>query len=307
MTLRSYLFSFPERMVRSVVGLGAGVTREVGEVALPGSLRRTQLYRNLVDTLLRFLIERVGQVEGVYGQDGALDDRFLASRTAGNAIEMLGVVAFRASPVWVLAALADVTGTGRRLIPEIANALKAEGLLEQGREFTTVDQMLDGLERTSARIAAAVNTPPLDVAGLRREWDAIRAEARGMRPARLPSFDDVRGLWSQLTDESARQGRSVFEMSSLMALAAVRGMPGGARWLSSSTRVGARRTGQLMQAALLDHYRQTLAEMRGTGYASFARRQLAPYVRAAAGQFSPGRRTITQRLVEKLGSRRDGT
>ena len=49
-----------------MLGLGAGVAREVGEVALPAALRRSQLYQNLVDTTLRFFIEQVGSVEGVY-------------------------------------------------------------------------------------------------------------------------------------------------------------------------------------------------------------------------------------------------
>ncbi len=303
MTVRSYLLSLPERLVRSVVGVGAGVTREVGEIVLPGAVRRSQLYQNLVDSLFRFLIERVGEVEGVYPEDGKLSDRFVASRTAGNAIEMLGIVAFRASPVWVLAALADVTGMGRRLIPEIADALKEEGLLEEGREFTSVDQMLDGLERTSGRLAAAVNTPPLDVEGLRREWAALREDARRMRPSRLPSFDAVRAIWSQIRDESARQGRSVFETSSVMAMDAARGIPDGARWLTASTRAGARRTGRLLAAALLDDYRRSLDELQRIGYLGYTRRQLTPYFRAAAGHFSPRRRTLTQRLLDGVRRR----
>jgi hypothetical protein len=32
--------SLPERIVRSVLGLGAGVAREVGEIAVPASVRR---------------------------------------------------------------------------------------------------------------------------------------------------------------------------------------------------------------------------------------------------------------------------
>ena len=60
------------------------------------------------------------------------------------------------------------------------SALKAEGLLEKDAQFTSVDQMLDGLERTSSRLAATINTPPLDVTGLRQEWEAIRDEARSI-------------------------------------------------------------------------------------------------------------------------------
>ena len=118
-------------MVRSTLGLGAGVAREVGEVALPDGVRRSQLYQTMVDATLQFLIEQVGGVEGVYSAEQTLPDDFVVRRTAGNAVEWLGVIAFRASPVWILAALADLSGMGRHLIPEIADALKAQGLLDK--------------------------------------------------------------------------------------------------------------------------------------------------------------------------------
>jgi hypothetical protein len=297
MTVKGYLASLPERIVRSVVGLGAGVVREMGEVAVPESIRRGQLYQNLVDTTLRFLIEQVGGAEGVYKTDEKLGEDFLLRRSAGNVLELAGIVAFRASPVWVLAALADLSGMGRHLIPEISDALKAEGLLEKEVEFATVDQILDGLERTSGRLAATVNTPPLDVASLRKEWDAIREEARSLAPARLPSRETIGSLWTDLKSESARQNRSIYEMSSMLALSAAGKLPDSVRWLSASTRTAASRTGQVVGAALLDYYRQTLGDIRDVGFVRYAGRQLRPYVRAAVVQFSPKRRTLTQRLL----------
>jgi hypothetical protein len=303
MTVKAYLLSFPERLLRSALGLGAGLTRELGQIVLPDGIRRSQLYQNLVDSTLRFLIEQVGGAEGVYTAEGALPDNFLARRTAGNAVEALGIVAFRASPVWVLAALADLCGIGRRLIPEMADALKAQGLLEKDAQFTSVDQLLDGLERTSSRLATTINTPPLDVAGLRKEWKAIRDEARGLPSASLPSRETISNLWALLKTASARQERSVFETSSMMAVAAAQALPDGVRWLSASARVGAVRTGHIVAEALLDHYTQTLSEIQEVGYLAYARRQCRPYVRAAVNQFSPKRRTLTQRLLEKLAGK----
>jgi hypothetical protein len=299
MTLKRYLATLPERLVRSVVGLGAGVAREVGDVALPRSVRQSRLYQNLVDTTLRFLIEQVGEVEGVYTSGDKLADDFLARRTVGNAVEVLGVIAFRASPVWVLAALADVCGLGRHLIPEIAASLKTQGLLDTGTEFTSVDQMLDGLERTSARMAQTINTLPLDVAALREELRAIRHEARTLAPERLPTGESLLGLWGDLKAESARQEKSVYETSSMLALSAVRALPDGARWLGTSTAVGAARAGQVVSAALLEHYRVTLRQIQDVGYTEYATRQLGPYVRAATAQFRPGKSTLTERLLDR--------
>lgn len=296
--MKTYLLSLPERLLRSSLGLGAGVAREIGEVALPDGVRRTRLYQNLVDTTLRFLIEQVGGVEGAYPSDTALPDDFLKRRTAGNVVEALGIVAFRASPVWVLAALADICGMGRQLIPEIAASLKEQNLLDRDAQFTSVDQILDGLEGTASRLAETMNTPPLDVPTLRKEWQALREEARSLTPAALPSRETVTGLWAQLQAEAARQERSVFETSSMMAVSAVKGLPDGARWLSASALVSASKTGHIVAGALLDHYRATLDDFRETGFATYAAQHLGPYVRAAVNQFSPERITLTERFLE---------
>jgi hypothetical protein len=40
--------------------------------------------------------------------------------------------------------------------------------------------------------------------------------------------------------------------------------------------------------------------MQEIGYLAYAGRQFRPYVRAAVDQFSPERRTLTQRVLERL-------
>ena len=165
---------------------------------------------------------------------------------------------------------------------------------------SSVDQMLDGLERTSSRIAATINAPPLDVPTLRAEWRAIREEARRLRPTSLPSREAIADLWGRLKRESARQDRSVFETSSMMAVSALRRLPDGVRWVSKSARVGTVRSGRVLSSALLDDYKSTLQEIQEVGFVTYAGRQFRPYVRAAADQFSPKRRTLTERLLEKI-------
>jgi hypothetical protein len=39
----AYLLALPERAIRSALGFSAGLLREIGEVALPRSVRRGQL------------------------------------------------------------------------------------------------------------------------------------------------------------------------------------------------------------------------------------------------------------------------
>jgi hypothetical protein len=86
----------------------------------------------------------------------------------------------------------------------------------------------------------------------------------------------------------------------MIALSAVRAFPERLQWLYCSTRVSAARTGEVLGGAVLDHYSETLSEIRQIGYLSYAARQFRPYVRAAVNQFSPKQRTLTQRMFEKI-------
>jgi hypothetical protein len=294
-----YALTLPERTVRSVSALTAGVVREIADVALPIGVRRGRLYRNLVDATLRFLIEEVGEVPRSAPAEDAVE-KFLLRRAAGNGLELMGVLAFRASPVWVLAALADVCGLGRQLLPEIAAALRAEGLLRSDESFATMDQLLRGLEASAGQLASTVNTPPLDVAGLRAEWTKLAAEVRQLPAPKLPSRAAVVDMWRQLSDEAAAQRRSVFELSSLLAVSAVSELPERVRVLSKSAALAVSRSGALLAEGLLDHYRQSLQEIRRAGFMSYGSRQLAPYARAALAAFEPSRGTLTARWLDRL-------
>src|SRR5580658_1498100 len=283
MKLAPYVLSLPERVVRSIAALAGGAVHGLGRVTLPSALRRTKFYRSVVEATLRFVVERVGQVQGAFPEEGALARDFLARRSAGNGIELVGILAFRASPVWVMAALADLSGTGRHLIQDIAASLREEGLLDPDTPFSnlsSMDQLLDGLEKSASRVADAFATPPLDIAGLRREWSALRR-------------------WIEMKREAARQDLSVFALSSLMAMSAVRRLPGGLLKVSKGVGIAGKRTGVLLLGPLFDHYAQTLHEIHHTGYLEYWRREFNPYLRAAAEQFSFSHRSFTQRLLRR--------
>lgn len=298
MSFNQYLVSLPERVLRSASALAAGLVREIGEVILPKRIRRTILYQTMVETTLRFLIEQVGQVPDVYPTEGKLAENFLLKRTLGDGLDLAGIVAFHASPVWVLAALADISGAGRQLMDEIATSLKEEGLLDRNRSFANVDQILDGLEQTAGQLASSIRFPPLDIPSLRKEWAALKKAASTIPPHSQPSPDLVRGQWEQLKAGAAAQKRSVFELSSLIALSAVRRVPERLMWLSSCARTATLRTGQFFAEGLLDHYRTTLSEIQQIGFVGYWTREFRPYLRAAAEQFSLSHQSLTERFLQ---------
>jgi hypothetical protein len=297
--LGPYLLSLPERVLRSASALSAGLVREIGNVTLPKAVRRTRLYQTMVESTLRFLVEQVGQVDGTYPAEDKLAENFLLKRTLGDGIDLAGLAAFHASPVWVLAALADISGAGRHLIDEISASLKDEGLVDRNTSFESVDQILDGLERSAGQLATSIRFPPLDIPGLRKEWSALKASVRTIPPHNLPSPGLVWEQWDNLKQEAVGQGRTVLELSSLIALSTVRAVPGNLMWLSRCARTATLRTGQFFAEGLFDHYRTTLTEIRETGYLEYWTREFRPYLRAAALQFSVSHKSLTERLLQR--------
>jgi hypothetical protein len=294
--LGGFLLSLPERVGRSAAALAAGLAREVGNIVLPRAVRGTHLYRLMVENTLRFLIEQVGEVEGVYSSNEALVERFAIRRAASHGIEAAGILAFHASPVWVLAALADLSGAGQSLITEISGALRAEGLLaEEERPLESVDQLLDGLEKSAGHLAQAVNMPPLNIAEIRAEWQKLRDNLPSA-PV-LPGVESLHNSWDRLVSTAEKENVSVFRVSSLLALSAIRKLPENVWWLSRATRLVGRRTGEVVVETILDHYVESLSEIHRTGYMKFWISEFSPYIRAMSRQFSRSHRSFTEKLL----------
>lgn len=295
----AYILSLPERALRSLAAVSGGLLREIGDVVLPARLRRTTLYRTMVEVALRFMIEEVGEVEGVYPSEGNLSEAFLLQRSASHGIELLGILAFHASPVWVLAALADAAGGSRTLMREITAALQEEGLLEKDAGFDTMEQVLDGLEKTSDHLAVTLNLPPMNVPRLREDWRKLKLAVREIPPKKLPAIRAVENLWTRIGDSAREQQRSVFAVSSLMAFSAVAHLPENVLWLSRAASSAARRTGRVFGEVILDHYAETLNEMAREGFLAYWRKEFRPYLRAAAAQFTPDHPSLTERLLRR--------
>jgi hypothetical protein len=294
-----FVVSLPERVVRSLGAISGGLLREIGAVVLPARIRRTPLYRTMVEVAVQFLIEEVGQVPGIYPSEGRLAEHFLLKRGASHGIELLGLLTMHVSPIWVWAALADASGAGHALIRQVAQALKEEELLDAHAEFTTVEQLLDGLEKTSGHLAHTLNVPPLEVAGLRREWAQLKQELPKLPQESLPTPASLERIWAELSELAKEQNRSVFAVCSTLALSTIREIPANLLWLSRVAVAATNRTGEVLGGVLLNHYRRALEEIATVGFVAFWSRQFRPYLRAAAEQFTMARESSTEQLIRK--------
>ena len=281
---RSYLVSLPERTARAGAALTGGLVYEASEVALPVAVRRTRLYQAIVGRLLRITIELVGGVEGVYPAQDITARELLARKTAGNVVELSSFLAVGWSPLWLLAGASDLVGGTKAYLRMLVAELRDAGVLAADAEVATFEELLTALEGTSGVLADAIDVPPLNLASARTSWQELRRQA-----ADLPDAADLEKIFAELQLAARQEDRSMLEVSSMVALGAVR-------------------TGvKLGNVHIFDYYRRALRTIVEEGLLSFLGRTSKPYVARVGTHFDPRATTYSERLLRRWADRRAPT
>jgi hypothetical protein len=276
----TFLLSLPERVLRSLAASVGGLVHETAALVLPRFVRRSRFYEATAKNLLRLTIELVGGVEPVASPtaDVEPDARRLAVRKgAGNVVELGSIAAFGFSPLWVLAAAADVARGSRIYLDALVGELKDAGVLGQNAELETVDDLLAALEGTSGTAARLIDVPPLELEALRASLDDLRRDA-----SELPSPAELAAAYEGLRQTAQREDRSLLEVSVGVGLA----------FFNSARHVG--------RQHVLDPYTEDLRPLRREGFGAYATRVGRRYAEAVSRHFDRDRATLTERSLERL-------
>jgi hypothetical protein len=276
----AFLLSLPERAVRALAATLGGLLHETFQLALPRVVRRSRFYEATAKNVLRLTIELVGGVaprEPVEEQPEPSPGRLAVRKGAGNVVELGSIAAFGFSPLWVLAAAADVSRGTRTYLDAFVAELVRAGVLPRGSQPGSVDELLGALEGVSGTSARLVDLPPLEVAALRDSLDEIRRDASS-----LPSAEQLASVFDGLREAARREHASLLEVSVGIGLA----------FFNSARHVG--------RQHLLDPYAQDLRPVRSEGFGAYARRVSRPYAEAVARHFDAERPTLTQRGLDRL-------
>lgn len=276
----TFLVSLPERLVRAIAATLGGAVHETAGLVLPRLVRQSRLYEATAKNVLRVTIELVGGVEAASPPEAEFEPdpgRLAVRKGAGNAVELGSIAAFGFSPLWVLAAAADVARGSRVYLDAFAGELRSAGVLEPGTELRTVDDLLAALEGTSGTTARLIDIPPLELQALRRSFDDIRRDASS-----LPSPAELGRAYDGLRRTALSENRSLLEVSVGVGLA----------FFNSARLVG--------RQHVLAPYAQDLRPVRDEGFGAYAARVSRPYAEAVARHFDPERATLTERGLDRL-------
>ncbi len=278
--LRSFPLSLPERAVRSIAVLLGGVLHETFTLALPRVVRQSRLYEATAKNLLRVTVELVGGVEARIPTETEYEPhpgRLAVRKGVGNAVELGSIAAFGFSPLWILAAAADVTRGSRVYLDAYVAELIRVGALPPASAPASASELLSALERASGTTARLVDIPPLELRALRQSLEDIRLDA-----ASLPGPDDLAGVFAGLREAAFRERTSLLAVSVGLGLA----------FFNSARHVG--------RQHLLDPYREDLRPVRNEGLAAYARRVSRPYAEAVARHFDTEQPSLTERGLDRL-------
>src|SRR5918994_6941123 len=278
---QGYLASLPERTARAGAALTGGLVYETGEVLLPLAVRRSRLYQTIVGRLLRLTIELVGGVEGVYPTEEMPVRELLVRKSAGNVIELSSFLAVGWSPVWLLAGASDLVGGTKVYLRTLVAELRDAGVLAPDAEVASFEELLTALEGTSGVLADTVDVPPLNVSSLRTSWQELQRQVAG-----LPDAAGLENIFAELQLAARQEDRSVLEISSMVALGAVR----------AGVSLG--------NVHIFDYYRRALRTIVEEGLLSFLRRTSTPYLTRAGSHFDPRSSTYSERLLRRWADRR---
>ena len=278
---RSYLASLPERTARAGAALTGGLVYEASEVMLPLAVRRSRLYQAIVGRLLRIMIELIGGVEGVFPSQEMPVRELLVRKTAGNAVELSSFLAVGWSPVWLLAGASDLVGGTKVYLRVLVTELRDAGILAADADVASFEELLTTLEGASGVLADTADVPPLNLPSVRASWQELRRQA-----ADLPDAAGLEKIFAELQLAARRENRSVGEISSVVALGAVR----------AGVKLG--------NVHIFDYYRLALRTIVNEGLLSFLRRTSTPYLTRAGSHFDPRSSTYSERLLRRWADRR---
>jgi hypothetical protein len=267
--------------VRSVAALVGGTVHETAQLVLPRLVRRSRLYEATAKNLLRITVELVGGVERpaaeTAGEYESSPKKLAVRKGAGNVVELGSIFAFGFSPLWILAAAADVTRGTRVYLDTLVDELKEAGVIAREAELRSVDELLAALEGASGTTARLIDIPPLELEAVKQSLRDLREDASG-----LPHPEELAAVYSALVQEAEREEMSVLEVSVGMGLA----------FFNAARKVG--------RQHVLDPYTEDLKPVRDEGFGRYALRVGRPYAAAVTRHFDPRRETLTDKAMDKL-------
>jgi len=232
-------------------------------------------------------------VEDAYPDQERMGDEYGIKKTLGNGIEMIGIVAVNASPLWVLAFFSDALWGVSAYFKRIAEELEKEGIMEVKEKFEKRGDLLEAIQRLSDSLASNIDTPPLTKEELKENFDELKAYFREVGEKTKISLKDLKELWNEIVETAKKEKKSILEISGAITLHLMNRTKSTMRTAKITGKV----TSEIIHQHVLEYYREALKEIKEEGYLKVVRKEFRPYLTSALHMFSPEEKMLTERIL----------
>jgi len=292
-----YTLSIPERYMRGLTALTGGMLKETTDLVVPDFVQDTTSYNIFVGNLLRFAVENVGGVEGLY-EDDSLEGEYATRKVIGNAIEGVGIATVHASPLWIFAFFADSVKGGQAYLDRLSDELVERGYIESDKTSKSLKGLLEGIEKTTSSFAQNIDTPPLSkdeiIDNISEIRDSINELWVTTGKAAGDITEDVGDIMQEFINTANEEDQSFLELGGLMTLQATSRAKKAVGMAITAPHVA----GKMLSDNILGYYRDTLADIHEHGYAQVASEVIDPYGNAILKQFDANKETWTEKIFK---------
>ena len=296
-----YALSLPERYVRGLSALLGGIFKETTDLLVPGVVKDTTSYNIFVGNILRFTVENVGGVKGVYDDEG-LEGEFATRKLIGNTIEGVGIATIHLSPLWFFAFFADSVKGGQAYLERLHEEMVENGYIDSETSADSFTTLFEGLERTTTSFAQNIDTPPLTkdeiLSNIEEIRDSISDLLSNSGNIASSTVTEMSNVLQDFMNTATDEGQSLLELGGLLTLQTTNRVKQVGGLAVSAPNVA----GKMLYENILGYYSDTLTEIHEKGYANVASETIKPYGQAILDQFSTEKITWTERLFNSPAS-----
>ena len=296
-----YGLSLPERYVRGLSALLGGIFKETTDILVPGVVKDTTSYNIFVGNILRFTVENVGGVKGVYDDEG-LEGEFATRKLIGNTIEGVGIATIHLSPLWFFAFFADSVKGGQAYLERLHEEMVENGYIDSETSAESFTTLFEGLERTTTSFAQNIDTPPLTkdeiLSNIEEIRDSISDLLSNSGSIASTTVTEMSNVLQDFMNTATDEGQSLLELGGLLTLQTTNRVKQLGGLAISAPNVA----GKMLYENILGYYSDTLTEIHERGYANVASETIEPYGQAILNQFSTEKITWTERLFNSPAS-----
>lgn len=295
---RKYLVTIPERTARAILSYGVGIIDLSINTVLPKSLKRTSFYKVSYGMMRSFIIEKILEMDKEKVEElHDLSEDFVIRKIAGNSIEALGLFTIRFSPLWVFAVISDVTRGSSVYFDTLKKHLVDNGVIDSGEGITSIQDLLNALQKASEVTVNTLDLPPIAVRDLKkciREINVAYSDL-GAESKKVNTLID--SVWSEMKKLSEEEGISFEALSGLMSADALKLY--GTK-TANSTKSFVMANYELLDAYVFRSYTETLSGIKKEGVSSYVQRHMEPFVELAKGVYEKEYLTWTERVIKKV-------